>query len=224
MHVTVGRARAAARSWVERHAVGRPWFRGAYITGSVVGQPDTAPQPTSSDVDVRVLVEGQAPPRMGKLLFEGALLEISYGPVPSAEEALGHYHLAAGLAVDTILADPTGQLGALQTEVARHFREPAWVRRGYAHALNASAAALDSIDPGAPWHDQVTAWLFGTGITAHVVLVAALRNPTVRLRYLRAREVVSARPLRGDAAVAGVRRPERRAGGRAPGCPRRRLR
>jgi hypothetical protein len=35
-------------------------------------------------------------------------------------------------------------------------------------------------------------WLFGTGVTTHVVLVAGLRNPTVRLRYLAAREVLEA--------------------------------
>jgi hypothetical protein len=29
----------------------------------------------------------------------------------------------------------------------------------------------------------LNAWLFPTGVTCHVLLVAALRNPTVRLRY-----------------------------------------
>lgn len=35
------------------------------------------------------------------------------------------------------------------------------------------------------------AWLFGTGITTHVLLVAGLRNPTVRQRYLRVRELLA---------------------------------
>jgi hypothetical protein len=34
------------------------------------------------------------------------------------------------------------------------------------------------------------AWLFPTGVTTHVLLVAALRNPTVRLRYLAVRDVL----------------------------------
>lgn len=37
----------------------------------------------------------------------------------------------------------------------------------------------------------MTSWLFPTGVTAHLLLVAALRSPTVRLRYLRAREVLA---------------------------------
>jgi hypothetical protein len=37
----------------------------------------------------------------------------------------------------------------------------------------------------------VTAWLFATGVTTHVLLVAGLRNPTVRRRYLAARELLA---------------------------------
>jgi hypothetical protein len=37
----------------------------------------------------------------------------------------------------------------------------------------------------------VMAWLFGTGITTHLVLVAGLKNPTVRRRYAAAREVLT---------------------------------
>ncbi|MEG6590270.1 hypothetical protein [Paenibacillus barengoltzii] len=40
--------------------------------------------------------------------------------------------------------------------------------------------------------NQVLGWLFPTGVTTHVLLTAALRNPTIRLRYLRAREVLEA--------------------------------
>ncbi|WP_235917983.1 hypothetical protein [Paenibacillus lutrae] len=36
----------------------------------------------------------------------------------------------------------------------------------------------------------MTAWLFPTGVTTHVLLAAALRNPTIRLRYLSARHVL----------------------------------
>src|SRR5262249_46822219 len=40
-------------------------------------------------------------------------------------------------------------------------------------------------------HDQVAAWLFATGVTTHVLLVAGLKNPTVRRRYLAARELLA---------------------------------
>ncbi|MDF2744788.1 MAG: hypothetical protein K0S88_6166, partial [Actinomycetia bacterium] len=35
------------------------------------------------------------------------------------------------------------------------------------------------------------AWLFPTGVTTHVLLTAGLRNPTVRLRYLAARTLLT---------------------------------
>ena len=38
-----------------------------------------------------------------------------------------------------------------------------------------------------PLHDQFTSWLFGTSVTTHILLVAGLRNPTVRKRYLAVR-------------------------------------
>jgi hypothetical protein len=40
------------------------------------------------------------------------------------------------------------------------------------------------------WAEAVTGWLFPTSLSTNVVLVAARRNPTVRLRYLRARTVL----------------------------------
>ena len=43
----------------------------------------------------------------------------------------------------------------------------------------------------APFHDGVTAWLFATGNTALMPLVAGLQNPTVRKRYAAAREVLA---------------------------------
>jgi hypothetical protein len=37
----------------------------------------------------------------------------------------------------------------------------------------------------------VIAWLFPTGVTAHLLLVAGLRNPTVRRRYVDVRELLA---------------------------------
>uniref|UniRef100_UPI00066E0109 hypothetical protein n=1 Tax=Nonomuraea sp. SBT364 TaxID=1580530 RepID=UPI00066E0109 len=44
---------------------------------------------------------------------------------------------------------------------------------------------------------RVSAWLFGTGVTAHVLLVAGLRNPTIRRRYEAAGELLAGRGLSG---------------------------
>jgi hypothetical protein len=54
------------------------------------------------------------------------------------------------------------------------------------------------VNESAPFHDQVSAWLFGAGVTTHILLVAGLRNPTVRRRYRATRELLAEYNL-GDA-------------------------
>ena len=41
------------------------------------------------------------------------------------------------------------------------------------------------------FHDKVTCWLFGTGIMAHILPVAGLKNLTVRRRYMAVRELLA---------------------------------
>ena len=192
--VRVGQARAAARDWVARHVSEVAGFGGAYVSGSTVGLPDSAELSPTSDLDVVVVTAGPgSPPKLGKVLYRGALLEISYQDwteLGTAEHLLGSYRLAGSFRVDTIIADPTGRLARLQAVVGRGFAERVWIRRRCADARRTIEHRLAGFDPAQPLHQQVTRWLFGTGGTAHLPLVAALRNPTVRLRYLAAREVL----------------------------------
>lgn len=143
-----------------------------------------------------MVVTGQdaAPPKLGKVGYEGVLVEVTYLPlaqIASAEQVLANLHLASGFRTDTIIADPTGHLRRLYGEVSRRFADPVWVRRRCEHARRRIEEGLRAIDASAPFHEQVTQWLFPTSITTLLILVAALRNPTVRLRYLAAREVLT---------------------------------
>jgi hypothetical protein len=187
-------AREAAADWVERFASRETWFVGAYFSGSTVGMPEEAELPTASDVDLVVVIDVREPPmKPGKMMYLGVLLEVTYltwDLLKNAEAVLGNHHLAGSFRINTVVADPTGQLQRLQEEVARHFADGVWVRRRCRSVLDKIEGGLRSLDTGAPWHDLVTSWLFSTGITTHLILVAALRNPTVRLRYLKAREVL----------------------------------
>ena len=190
----IGSARAAAADWVARHAEPEAAFRGAYFSGSTVGLPDDAELAPSSDVDVVVVTaEDDPPPKPGKLRHHGALVEVSHLPwaeLASADGVLASYHLAGSFrTADAIIADPSGRLHALQAEVAPRFAERPWVRRRCEDARRRVETRLAAVDPAAPFHEQVNAWLFPTGVTCHVLLVAALRNPTVRLRYRAARDV-----------------------------------
>lgn len=190
----VGQARAEAARWVARHARD-DGFRGAFFSGSTTWLPDDAELPPVSDVDVVVVTaRDDPPPKLGKLRHGGILLDVAYLSIDqlgSADQVLASYHLAGSFRVDTVIDDPTGHLRRLHAQVARGFAERAWVRRRCEDARHKIERGLRAIDPAAPWHDQVTSWLFPTGVTTHVLLVAALRNPTVRLRYLAARDVLA---------------------------------
>ncbi|MBB6734575.1 hypothetical protein [Cohnella zeiphila] len=190
----VGDARKAAAAWVAEHEGRVEGFEGAYISGSTVGMPDDAMLAPASDVDIVVVLSGPEPPvRLGKFRYRDALLEVTYlswSQLSSPEKVLSSYYLAGGFRTDTILADPSGRLRELQAEVSPHFAEPAWVRRRLENVRQRIEDGLRSLDPSAPWHGQVMGWLFPTGVTAHLPLVAALRNPTVRLRYVAAKDVL----------------------------------
>ncbi|ROQ70621.1 hypothetical protein EDD93_5145 [Streptomyces sp. 840.1] len=191
----VGTARAAAVRWVAAHARPAAGYRGAYFSGSTVGRPDDAELAPSSDIDVMVVTAQDEPPaKPGKLRCEGVLLEISYVPLAELRdpaEVLSSYHLAGGFRTDTVIDDPTGVLRALHAQVAPRFAGRSWVRRRCLDARHRVESRLAAFDASAPFHEQVPAWMFPTGVTTHVLLVAALRNPTVRLRYPAVRDVLT---------------------------------
>ncbi|MFO7698510.1 MAG: hypothetical protein R6X16_15350 [Anaerolineae bacterium] len=197
----VREAKRAAEAWVERVGSGQPGFLGAYFAGSIVGMGDDDDLAPSSDVDIVVVTAGAVDGlQHGKHLYRGVLLEpttLSWGLLSSPETVLSSYHLAGSFRVDTIIADPTGRLSDLQRVVAAGFAKRSWVRRRCRDAFRKSAAGLDgaaqaAVDPEAPFHQQVLSWVFPTGVMTQVLLVAALRNPTVRRRYLAVREVLEA--------------------------------
>jgi hypothetical protein len=79
----------------------------------------------------------------------------------------------------------------LQAAVARDFAKREWVYWRCSDAERNILRNLRSLPEHDHFPDQVLAWLFGTGVTTHVLLVAGLQNPTVRRRYLAARELLA---------------------------------
>lgn len=191
----VGVAREVARRWVVEVGAGLPGFGGAFLTGSVLWSPEDAVLAASSDVDVMVVLDVAEPPvKPGKTRYGGVLLEISFMSaerLASAEGVLGDYHLAGSLHLPGVLADPSGRLAALHEVVAREFADRRRVLQRCGAAMDGVRRTIAAMDEAAPPADQVNSWLFGTGITTHVLLVAGLRNPTVRRRYEAVRELLA---------------------------------
>jgi len=191
----VGQARGIARRWVAERAAGTPGFAGAYFAGSITTLADDAELPATSDGDVWVVQQdGSVPGEHGKVRYGGLTLDLSYTTLERLgppEAILADYHVAGAFRSPRIIADPTGQLAALQAAVSGEFAWRPWVERrcehARAHALRyaRSVARLDDV------HDQAMAWLFANGVMTHVLLVAGLRNPTVRRRYAAVRELLA---------------------------------
>lgn len=189
----VREAKLAAEEWVRREGSRLPGLLGAFLAGSVTTIPDGKPLPVSSDVDITVVMEEPPPMKTGKFRFRGVLLEVSYEAlerIRTPEAVLGDPHLAAAIRGMHIVADPSGRLGRVQDEVARKYACRGWVRQRSRTASAIATGRLQPLDSSAPLHERVTAWLFGTSMTALILLLAGLRPPTVRRRYVVVHDVL----------------------------------
>lgn len=190
--MNVADVKDVARRWVSEVAQGLPGFEGAFLHGSINWMSDDDPYPRTSDVDVGVVFGDGAPrAKLGKKLIDGVIVEgaaISHDRLATAEQLLGNFQLAHSLRTNSIIADPTGHLERVQTEVERRFGERRWVLARCADARNNSSRYVGLIDRSAPYYNQAICWLFAEGNLAHVPLIAGLRNPTVRRRYSAVRE------------------------------------
>jgi hypothetical protein len=188
----VNQARDATRRWVIEEASRIPGFCGAYAAGSTNWLPDDAELSTAPDIDIMVVLADQNHARRRhKFIYHDTLLEVSYlgnDQLQSPGEVLSDYHLAPSLRTTNILIDPSGHLAAI---VCRDYAKRQWVCKRCTNARDKVLQYLTAICEEAPLHDQVIAWLFAAGITTHILLVAGLRNPTVRTRYVEVREMLA---------------------------------
>lgn len=196
MIVLVEYAKAVGRQWVLEEASPSPGFFGAFYHGSTHWLPDHTPLPATSDIDVIVVLAGsEVPDKLGKFIYRDVMLDVSYLPwaeVQSPEMILPVSHLAGSFRTANIIADPSGQLTVIQAGVAKDYAKRRWVYRRCQHAEGKILNNLEGLRAGVPFHDQVLPWLFATGVTTHVLLVAGLKNPTVRTRYMAAHDLLAA--------------------------------
>ena len=191
----VKHAKDVARQWVIEEASQAPGFCGAFYHGSTNWLPDDAALPATSDLDVMVVLADPDPPhKPGKFIYQDVMLEVSYLPrdqLQSPEMILGQSHMAGSFRTASIIVDPSGELTALQAAVSKDYAKRRWVYRRCEDARDKILRNLEGLSESAPFHDQVVPWLFATGVTTHVLLVAGLKNPTVRRRYVAVRELLA---------------------------------
>ncbi|TSB46050.1 hypothetical protein [Alkalicoccobacillus porphyridii] len=191
----VKEAKAITTEWVLNFSKKHSSFHSAYLAGSIVDREEETTLPPSSDLDVLIILnQEEIPLKPGKIRFHHVLLDVTYLPWSQFHEiegVLSSYHLANSLKHNTILLDPTYELHNLQLEVARQFPKKKWVEARCEDAMKRITNNLNSLTQKSQWADQVMAWLFGTGVMCHVLLIAGLENPTIRLRYLTTRTLLT---------------------------------
>ncbi|WP_195571355.1 hypothetical protein [Paenibacillus sp. 1001270B_150601_E10] len=194
-----GQARMIVKEWIHDYGKKNQTYIGAYYSGSTLHLSDEDPLPPHSDMDVMLVIDDSEPrEKLGKFRYKDLLMEVTiltWPELESVEGVLASYHLASSLRVNTIIDDPSGRLVRLQDQVEKLFPKREWVELRCHKVRDRIEAGLQHIDPERPLHEQVTAWVFPTGIMCHLILVANKQNPTVRKRYLAAREVLSAHGL-----------------------------
>ena len=191
----VKEAKAAAQQWVETQASEMPDFAGAYICGSVNWMNDDDVMPSTSDFDIRVVLNSDTVPHtFNKFLFDDVLLEVSYvsfGEVNTPEAVLSNYHTAGHFTRACILGDPENHLAEIQKVVKKAFARRKWVQARVDHAKSWQVDSLGLfLNTSDPLHDQVFAWVYANSIFAQTVLVADLKNPTVRKMMAAAQDVL----------------------------------
>ena len=188
-------AKERARQWVTEEGIKLSGFQGAFLTGSITWLSDDADLPAASDVDLFVVLDGSAPPeKLGKFVYHDALLEVSFTTfeqLGSAEQLLADHQRAGAFRAPNTISDPSGRLTELKIAVSKEYAKRDWVRKRCERARDHVLRYVRYLDASPPFHEAVIIWAFATGILTHVLLVAGLKNPTVRLRYLAVRELLA---------------------------------
>jgi len=190
----VKQAKEVARQWVMEEARNIPGFMGAFYHGSTNWLPGDATLPATSDLDLMVVFAEPPPVKLGKFIYRDVLLEVSYlasDQLQSPARVLSDSHMAGSFREPGIILDPSDELTKLQVAVAAAYAQRQWVYARCEDAKNKILRNLQGLHAADSFHDQVTAWLFATGVTTHVLLVAGLKNPTVRRRYVAVSELLT---------------------------------
>jgi hypothetical protein len=191
----VKQVKNVAQQWVMEEATSLAGFNGAFFHGSVNWMADDEPFPTSSDVNVMVVVEGSDPPSaLHKFPYRDVILDVSYmsnKSFASSDTMLADYRYAHSFTANSLISDPSGQLTKVQQAVSKHYARRKWVRKRCQHARDWLLSTLQWLKEEDPFHDQVFAWLYPLSMPTHITLVAGLENPTVRKCYVACGELLA---------------------------------
>ncbi len=181
--MNVGQVIELAKEWVEIHGSQTPGFCGAHLVGWINSAPLDAPFPAYRDVDLDIILQDQQADEPRDLPYKGLILEhgtLSSERYRSPEIVLSDPHLAANLAVDSILSDPTGMLVALHRTIAQEYTRRRWVLARCESEKRLARHSLEGMcQAGSPVESISNLGNFIFGLTG-LIAVANLKPPTHR--------------------------------------------
>jgi hypothetical protein len=157
--ITVRETKRIAKDWVEAEAPNIPNFRGAFLIGSILWKNGNEPQPKTSDVVVRIVVDIDPPTLMSMTelgqehqIFKGITIDSGFNSIQginTPEQILTNQNWACNFSVPNILSDPSGQLSKIQKAVSMQFPKKKWGVRRIEEARGIAISSLDSLQTSA---------------------------------------------------------------------------
>lgn len=193
----IDEARTRAADWVSFQAMGTE-VTGAFFSGSSLDARPLDELSPDSDIDLVLVVTGEVPEKRGKVNVDGLALDVSYlarDAVADPARVARTFYLAPSFRTNAIVLDRDGQLGRVADHVRRVFADPPVLRDRCADVLERMDARLAAVAQARSWAERLLLWVFAASLPTQVLLVAGLRNPTVRLRYRATRELLADRGL-----------------------------
>jgi len=191
-------ARSIAERWVAEEVARFPGEVLCVFThGSINWMADDDPFPPSSDLDLVVVVPAVDPARHHpcKRPYGGIAVEVFYAPQAwflSADTILADFRLAPNLVSGKVLFDPQRSMEELRRVVAPEFARRHWLRlrcRSVRDQALPVIAAFERSD-NLPYLNAVTC--LAVRAMAQMVLLADLRNPTVKKAPIKSRDILVA--------------------------------
>ena len=187
--ITVREAKRIAKNWVEAEAPNIPSFHGAFLNGSILWKNDDEPLPTTSDVDIAILVDIDNPELLNEQgltqqyrSYKGIILETTFSPFQefsTPDRILANHYYTNNFTVQNILSDPSGQLTKIQKTVAEQYAQKKWVTKRIEGARDFALLSLESIKSGA-FVDRMVSLSSAILEITFIPMLADLRPPTVR--------------------------------------------
>ena len=193
--MNVGQVIEEVKAWVTQEGSKTPGFCGAYLTGSLNAMSSEEPFPAYRDVDLHIVLQegGKSSEANLEVSYHGLILECGFKGLDeyaSPDVVLANPHIAPHLAVNSLLADPTGQLTILQQEVAQAFAQRPWVTARCTYEKNRVLGHLEQLRQVTTPFNATLQLYWTANFLAGLIAVASLKTPTHRKALILLKELL----------------------------------